>query len=171
MIGSVRSKLLGKCEISTFALSRSKRPGLAKLYGDWLYSNYDCELSGVCAADVDAASRGKSALVICQRYRARFMDTSASKLFGGLDPRTGSKEFEVYAYHADQVANASSDLGDALEPTFSCRCQVQGANSAETIRADHLHVLVYLDFGMHPRMAQLAALRLAPVQCVAGTRH
>ena len=38
---------------------------------------------------------------------------------------------------------------------------------ARAVRSDRLHALIYLDFGIHPRMAQLAALRLAPIQCVA----
>src|SRR4029077_2902951 len=33
------------------------------------------------------------------------------------------------------------------------------------ILADNLHVLMFLDIGMLPLMTQLAALRLAPVQC------
>jgi predicted O-linked N-acetylglucosamine transferase (SPINDLY family) len=39
--------------------------------------------------------------------------------------------------------------------------------NARAVRSDRLHALIYLDFGIHPRMAQLASLRLAPVQCVA----
>jgi protein O-GlcNAc transferase len=36
---------------------------------------------------------------------------------------------------------------------------------AEAIQADDLHILIFLDIGVHPVMTQLAALRLAPVQC------
>ncbi|WP_207436476.1 hypothetical protein, partial [Sabulibacter ruber] len=36
----------------------------------------------------------------------------------------------------------------------------------EAIRADDLHVLIYPEIGMDPMAAKLAALRLAPVQCV-----
>jgi predicted O-linked N-acetylglucosamine transferase (SPINDLY family) len=38
---------------------------------------------------------------------------------------------------------------------------------AASIRAANLHALVYLDIGMDPLMTQLAALRLAPIQCMA----
>jgi len=37
----------------------------------------------------------------------------------------------------------------------------------ERILADRLHILVYPEIGMHPPTMQIAALRLAPVQCTA----
>jgi predicted O-linked N-acetylglucosamine transferase (SPINDLY family) len=36
----------------------------------------------------------------------------------------------------------------------------------EQIVTDRLHILVLLDLGMYPRMTQIAALRVAPIQCV-----
>jgi predicted O-linked N-acetylglucosamine transferase (SPINDLY family) len=35
----------------------------------------------------------------------------------------------------------------------------------QQILSDQLHILVFLDIGMHPTLTQIAGLRLAPVQC------
>jgi protein O-GlcNAc transferase len=71
--------------------------------------------------------------------------------------------FDIHSYHVGVerdsiteqfIANSdvfvqSSDLGELIE----------------SIRRDRLDVLIYLDIGMSPLVTQLAALRLAPVQC------
>ncbi|MBF0333390.1 MAG: hypothetical protein HQL40_07045, partial [Alphaproteobacteria bacterium] len=61
---------------------------------------------------------------------------------------------EVLARNCDLFRDLRGDLGLA----------------AKAIRDDDLDVLVYPDLGMEPRSAMLAALRLAPVQCV-GMGH
>ena len=96
---------------------------------------------------------------------SRFRDVSASKCFLGWITRHSQSKFEVAAYY----------LGDKVDPVTR---EVQNSvhsfrhltgpldEVATTILADQLHVLIYLDIGMKPVLTQLAAMRLAPVQCM-----
>src|SRR5258708_36363598 len=91
---------------------------------------------------------------------------SAEKLFGVWIRELDRNRFEVFAYHADRAADTMAEHVRRWNISFRV---LSGEVDAITqaIRTDRLHVLVYLDFGIHPRMAQLAVLRLAPIQCVA----
>jgi protein O-GlcNAc transferase len=77
-----------------------------------------------------------------------------------LDP----KRFQVSGYYT----GSSQDAETALARQF-CHRFVQGPASTErwrqTILADRPHVLIYPDIGMSAEASELAALRLAPVQC------
>jgi protein O-GlcNAc transferase len=97
---------------------------------------------------------------------SRFREGSVTKAFLGWLREHDRKQVAVFAYHSgagndaatEQVSNASEkfqQLPDSLE------------QAAPAILNDKLHVLVYLDIGMSPRMTLLASLRLAPVQCMA----
>jgi predicted O-linked N-acetylglucosamine transferase (SPINDLY family) len=109
---------------------------------------------------------GKIRVGYLSSQSARFIGTSAEKLFGGWIREHDRRQFEIFAYHADRVAESTAE--DVRRWNVSFR-QLSGEvqTITQAIRADQLHLLVYLDFGIHPRMAQLAALRLAPIQCVA----
>ena len=72
--------------------------------------------------------------------------------------------FRVFGCH---TGNRSDDA--TTEAAALCERFVHGARSAtawrEVILADAPHVLIYPEIGMDPVAGQLAALRLAPVQC------
>jgi protein O-GlcNAc transferase len=72
--------------------------------------------------------------------------------------------FGLFGYH---TANRSDDA--TTEAAALCERFVHGARPAaawrEAILADAPHVLIYPEIGMDPVAGQLAALRLAPVQC------
>jgi protein O-GlcNAc transferase len=78
----------------------------------------------------------------------------------GLD-RT---RFRLFAYHTGAERDAQTDLAASL-----CERFVQGPLSLDEWRAailrDAPHVLLYPEIGMDKVTAQLAAQRLAPVQC------
>ena len=109
---------------------------------------------------------GKIRIGYLSSQSARFFGTSAEKLFGGWIREHDRKQFEIFAYHADRAADTAAHNVPRWNVSFR---ELSGEIPAITqaISTDRLHVLVYLDFGIHPRMAQLAALRLAPIQCVA----
>jgi protein O-GlcNAc transferase len=77
-----------------------------------------------------------------------------------LDP----KRFEVFAYHTGSKQDAETAIARA-----HCHRFEQGPRSTEhwrnIILADRPHVLLYPEIGMNHEAAELAALRLAPVQC------
>jgi protein O-GlcNAc transferase len=97
---------------------------------------------------------------------SRFRNLSATKYFLGWLREHAPERIVTYAYSVGRKTDAVTgevrrssrhfrQLSDHLEDAY------------ETIRKDRLHVLVYWDIGMDPAMTRLAALRLAPVQCVA----
>jgi predicted O-linked N-acetylglucosamine transferase (SPINDLY family) len=73
--------------------------------------------------------------------------------------------FETIVYHLDPAP-------DEVTAEIARRCDqyvpITGSltSVAARVRADTLDILVYPEIGMHPRHYWLAALRLAPVQCV-----
>ena len=77
-----------------------------------------------------------------------------------LDP----KRFQLFGYHTKPKQDAETAIAKA-----GCHRFVQGPHSTERwrqiIAADKPHVLLYPEIGMNNETAELAALRLAPVQC------
>jgi predicted O-linked N-acetylglucosamine transferase (SPINDLY family) len=78
--------------------------------------------------------------------------------------RLDRTKFEVHGYHLGSAHDAVTEEAAAL-----CDRITFGPMSlpawASRIAADELHVLVYPEIGMDRTTVQLAALRLAPVQC------
>ena len=72
--------------------------------------------------------------------------------------------FQVFGYHTGGQQDAETALARQ-----HCQRFVQGPLSTErwrqTIMADRPHVLIFPDIGMSPEPGELAALRLAPLQC------
>lgn len=99
-------------------------------------------------------------------FSSRFQNLSAGKLFGGWIREMDRRKFEVFAYHADNLADRNAEIVHRWNIPFR---QLSGdfGEMARAIRSDRLHALICVDFGIHARMAQLASLHLAPVQCVA----
>jgi predicted O-linked N-acetylglucosamine transferase (SPINDLY family) len=139
---------------------------LQTLYGNWIHRIMKSRFPELARKVPMPPVDGKIRVGYLSSQSARFIGTSAEKLFGGWIREHDRKEFEVFAYHADRAADTATEHVRRWNVSFR---ELSGDVPAMTqaIRADRLHVLVYLDFGIHPRMAQLAALRLAPIQCVA----
>jgi protein O-GlcNAc transferase len=97
---------------------------------------------------------------------SRFRNLSAMKYFLGWLREHNKGRFAIYSYHVgknvdsvtkevQRISEGFQHLPNALED--ACRA----------ILADNLQILVFLDIGLDPVMSQLAALRLAPIQCMA----
>lgn len=78
------------------------------------------------------------------------------------------RQFEIYCYYLGE----RSDYMTEQFRRHSCRFRhlTDLPTVCKQIVADRLHVLIYPDIGMDPKTTQMAALRLAPVQC-AGFGH
>jgi protein O-GlcNAc transferase len=78
--------------------------------------------------------------------------------------RLDRNKFRIFGYHTGVQRDAETD-----EAVVLCERFVQGPLSLDrwrqAILEDAPHVLIYPELGMDPRCAQLAAQRLAPVQC------
>jgi predicted O-linked N-acetylglucosamine transferase (SPINDLY family) len=74
------------------------------------------------------------------------------------------KRFEVFCYYTGKRQDTDTGIARSLSARF-----VQGPlpleRWRETILADQPHVLIYPEVGIDPMAVQLAAQRLAPVQC------
>ena len=72
--------------------------------------------------------------------------------------------FETYGYHIGKKAdNLTKFFKDVFDNYYQVAESLEQA--ASKIVSDDLHLLVFTDIGMNPLALQLAALRLAPVQC------
>ncbi len=76
------------------------------------------------------------------------------------------EQFHVFAYYTGLPQDEITDRFQRASHRFYHRPDRQWEAIAAQIRQDDLHVLVYLDVGMDPLMTVLAAMRLAPIQCV-----
>ena len=90
---------------------------------------------------------------------------TVGKLFIGWIEQADSSAFNVYCYHTN---NRTDQMTDRYKTACFKFCQnFDGIDSiADQIISDGIDVLVYLDIGMNSTTQILAALRLAPVQCV-----
>ena len=139
---------------------------LQMAHGSWVQRIMAASYPHWAQPDPMPPAGGKLRVGFLTAFSSRFQNLSAGKLFGGWIREMDRKKFEVFAYHADNLADRSAEAVPRWNIPFR---QLSGdfGEMARAVRSDRLHALVYLDFGIHPRMAQLASLRLAPVQCVA----
>ncbi len=97
---------------------------------------------------------------------AHLMAHSAAAWARGWMRERDRDRFQVYCYHVgshrDGITREFHDLSDVfrhLPTSLEAIC--------EQVLGDQLDVLIFTDLGMDPKTTQLAALRLAPVQCTA----
>ncbi len=100
-------------------------------------------------------------------YVSRFMHWhTVSKLFSNWIIELDKSRYEVFVYYLDTGEDAMTQrLRMASDRFTHLSCGLE--DSAQQILGDQLQVLVYFDLGMNPETTLLAALRLAPVQCLA----
>ena len=138
---------------------------LQSLWGRWLHTvmaaNFPEWASPLAMPPVD----GKIRVGYLSARSDRFLGRSEAKLFGNWLRDHDSGKFEIFGYHSDGPADG---VGRPLRRWNVPFRQFSGDTDqiVKSIRADRLHVLVYLDFDLHPHIPQLAALRLAPLQCM-----
>ncbi len=91
---------------------------------------------------------------------------TVSKLFLGWLRHWDREQFDLYGYHSgpeyDQV---TEEARQCCKRFYHLPRQFEGL--CQQIRSDHLDVLIFTDLGMDMESQRLAALRLAPIQCVA----
>jgi len=75
------------------------------------------------------------------------------------------QKFEIYCYYIGNEPDAVTEQFRDYSDVFH-HIPYNLAAACEQIIADQLHILVFPEIGMNPQAMQMAALRLAPVQCV-----
>jgi protein O-GlcNAc transferase len=88
---------------------------------------------------------------------------SGGRLTLGFLRHADLKQFRTYCYFTDQRGDHVTDEFRTAASRFH-HLPGSAESVAKQIESDKLHVLVITDVGMEPKMTQLAALRLAPVQ-------
>ncbi|GCA81660.1 UDP-glucose:protein N-beta-glucosyltransferase [Microcystis aeruginosa NIES-2521] len=94
---------------------------------------------------------------------------TVAKLFQGWLQWRNREQFEIYCYGIDinnTWDNFTKQYQEQSDYFYQFDNLVNIERIAQHILDNQLHILVYLDIGMDARTTQLAALRLAPVQCV-----
>lgn len=163
---------------------RPARGGQDLLWNDGFYLAYqgmdDRELQArfasfyrgmVCAHTPDIMEPISPRPVVNRRIRIAYLchflhHHTVSYYFGAWIKHADRSAFEVTLYHLDPKPDAVSA---ALEKACDHYVPITGSVSsiARQVRRDAQDILVYLEIGMYPRHLWLAAMRLAPVQCVA----
>jgi protein O-GlcNAc transferase len=92
---------------------------------------------------------------------------TVGKLFLGWLEHHDAQKFETYVYHLGREMDFISFKFEAACTKFIHLSDADLVEACERIRADQLDMLVFLEIGMDPTTAKIAALRLAPIQCVA----
>lgn len=91
---------------------------------------------------------------------------TVGKLFLGWVQQSDREQFEVYCYALNREQDGVVQQLQRYSHAFYQLSASDLEQIVQQILADQLHVLVFLDFGMQPKITQVASLRLAPVQCV-----
>ncbi|MBW4679401.1 MAG: tetratricopeptide repeat protein [Microcoleus vaginatus WJT46-NPBG5] len=89
---------------------------------------------------------------------------TVGKLMLGWLRHSNHQNFEVYCYYTHKQIDYFTQKFRLYSDTFRHIPEDIEAVCKQVI-TDQVHVLVMLDIGMDPQMMQIAALRLAPVQC------
>ena len=90
---------------------------------------------------------------------------TVGKLFLGWLRYCDRQKFEIHCYSLNREQDAIAQEIQRYSDAFH---QISGdlEGMCQQILNDELHVLTFLDIGMHPKTSQIASLRLAPVQCL-----
>ncbi|MFH2095348.1 MAG: tetratricopeptide repeat protein, partial [Bacteroidota bacterium] len=96
---------------------------------------------------------------------SHFYNHTVWKLFRGWIEKLDRQRFSIYGYSTGKIKDSFTN---AAKQHFSCfvdsPCSFE--ELCKLILRDQLHVLIFPEIGMDPITMRLAALKLAPVQCV-----
>ena len=148
---------------------------LQRQYGQLVSSIMNAQFSRIANLPAtlprSITSHGTSSKKIKIGYlSSHFRDHTVAQLFSGWLRHSDKDEFEIFCYYTGknqdgmtalfkQHSDAFYHVSENLPNSFEMTCQ--------RVLADQLDVLIFTDIGMSPHTDQIAALRLAPIQCVA----
>lgn len=87
------------------------------------------------------------------------------KLFHGWIRHLDRKRFEVFSFHLGNKNDKATEYTRNISDHFSA-CHADRETAIQAILENELDLLIYPELGMDPLTLSLAALRLAPVQCM-----
>ena len=92
-------------------------------------------------------------------------NNSATRWALGWLKQHDRSQFEIYSYSIGSKSDSKTEQFKLASDVFWQLPTIDAA--AAQVRSDDLHILVFLVVGASPAMTNIAALRLAPVQCSA----
>ncbi len=90
-----------------------------------------------------------------------------SKYFLGWLKYSNVQEFEIFTYYTGESRDSFTQEFITHSEHFYDFSTSSLEEICNQVNENELDILVYTDIGMHARLTQLAALRLAPIQCSA----
>ena len=99
-------------------------------------------------------------------YTSRFFyNHTVARLFIGWLEHCDRKRFKIHSYYSGRPVDSMTErVRNASELFYHIPDDFEAIS--RQIVEDGLHVLIFTDIGMSPKTTMLAALRLAPVQCM-----
>jgi protein O-GlcNAc transferase len=131
---------------------------LQQQYGGWVH-----QIMKGAFGDVPATGGGAGKKLRVGFVSAHLFNQTVPVLFQGWVEHLDRSRFEVYSYHAGNTEDSVTDKFRELSDGFFHATKLEPL--VARLREDRPDVLVYLDVGMNSPASQLAALRIAPVQC------
>lgn len=143
---------------------------IQKQYGQFLHEFF-CQFYPQWTEPLPIPSVGEGEKIRVGYISACFWSHTVGKLFCGWVKHHDRDRFEVSCYSiSDYFDNWSQEYRQHSDNFYQFQLTGDAETNlktvAEKIRSDRLHVLVYLDMGMHAFLSALGGLRLAPVQCL-----
>jgi len=96
-----------------------------------------------------------------------FYNCVVGRYFSSWITRLDAARFEKFVYYTNAWVGDDTRVISSAADTFRHVAGRPLTAIARQVIADELDVLVYPEVGMHPDIAAFAAMRLAPVQCMA----
>ncbi len=133
-----------------------------------LQRQYGCFLHQVMAARFPQWARPRPLRPRAGKIRVGYISHfyhwhTVFRVFHGLIHRSDRTQLEIFCYYSGQIWDDCTELIHACSDYFYQINDLIGL--CQQLDQDQLDILVFLDLGMQPLTSQIAALRLAPVQC------
>jgi len=135
-----------------------------------IQNNYGELVCRIMQANYPQWSSQKSNPVINRKIKVGYISAyiyshSVTKYSLGWLKHQDREKFKIYGYYVEFSQDSTTEeFKTYCDNFYQIPHNLEGM--AKQIVADKLDILVYLDLGMHPITLQLAALKLAPIQCM-----
>ncbi len=175
------AQLLQETDLTTPEARRQAWDGIGRFSNFYLnYQGYDDRplqaqygqlVHRIVAAHVPQGVEPLPLPPVADRIRVGFLSQflrswSGTYLFLGWLQNLDPSRFAVYAYALSSESDGITEQFRACSTQFTI-LPPDPVAAAQQVRSDRLHVLIFPELGMDPPTLRLAAMRLAPVQCMA----
>lgn len=136
-------------------------------YGKFVHKVMQCTYPQWCEEIPQKNNPSKSKIKVGY-ISGCFKNHVVGRLSLGWIKHHNPNQFEIYCYYLGDYAedNLTQEFKQYSDKFQRFSNAIDLNNVAEKIRKDELDILVFLELAISPKTAKLAALKLAPIQCV-----